>query len=92
LSAALAPVAACFASPTAATCQDALEQGDGLVAAARRSGREKCLGYALTARTLWELGADPRFTDLLIRFPEASRLRNEARIALRYLRGDFRGL
>jgi hypothetical protein len=92
LSAALAPAAACFASPTAFTCQDALERGDALVAVARRSGWEKYLGYALTARTLWALGADPRFTDLLIRFPEASRLRNEARIALRYLRMDCRGL
>ena len=92
LSAALAPAAACFASPTTATCQDALERGDALVAAARRSGRESCLGYALTARTLWALGADPRFIDLLISYPEASRLRNEARIALRYLRMDCRGL
>jgi len=92
LPAAVAPAASCFASPNPATCQQALERGDALAAAAKRSGREKCLGYALTARTLWALGADPRFTDLLISFPEASRLRNEARIALRYLRMDCRGL
>ncbi|MCP9902045.1 hypothetical protein KBZ12_15615 [Cyanobium sp. Cruz CV13-4-11] len=79
-------------SPTAATCQEALVRGDGLVLAAHRAGRDRCLGYALSARTLWALGADPRFTDLLIRFPEATRLRNEARIALRYLRVDCRGL
>jgi len=54
--------------------------------------RDRGLGYALSARILWALGADPRFTDLLIRFPDASRLRDEARIALRYLRVDCRGL
>ena len=90
--AAIAAATACFASPTAATCQEALVRGDGLVLAAHRAGRDRCLGYALSARTLWALGADPRFTDLLIRFPEATRLRNEARIALRYLRVDCRGL
>lgn len=90
--AAIAAGAACFASPTAAICQEALVRGDALTASAQRAGRDRCLGYALTARTLWALGADPRFTDLLIRFPEASRLRNEARIALRYLRVDCRGL
>jgi hypothetical protein len=90
--AAIAAAAACFASPTAAACQEALVRGDGLVVAAHRAGRDRCLGYALSARTLWALGADPRFTDLLIRFPEATRLRNEARIALRYLRVDCRGL
>ena len=79
-------------APTAATCQEALVRGDGLVLAAHRAGPDRCLGYALSARTLWALGADPRFTDLLIRFPEATRLRNEARIALRYLRVDCRGL
>ncbi|WP_254944568.1 gluconate 2-dehydrogenase subunit 3 family protein [Cyanobium sp. AMD-g] len=89
---AIAAGAACFASPTAAACQEALVRGDALVASAHRAGRDRCLGYALTARTLWALGADPRFTDLLIRFPEATRLRNEARIALRYLRVDCRGL
>ena len=67
-------------------------RGDALVVAANRAGRERCLGYALPARTLWALGADPGFTDLLISFPAASRLRNEARIALRYLRVDCRGL
>ena len=61
------------------------------VAAVQRAGREKCLGYALTARTLWALGADPRFTDLLDSYPEASRLRNEARFALRYLHMNCRG-
>lgn len=40
---------------------------------------------------LWALGADPRFTDLLDSYPEASRLRNEARFALRYLHMDCRG-
>ena len=90
--AAIAAASACFASPTAASCQEALVRGDGLVQAAHRAGRDRCLGYALSARTLWALGADPRFTDLLIRFPEATRLRNEARIALRYLRVDCRGL
>ena len=90
--AAIGPATACFASPAVATCQEALVRGDQLVAAAQRAGREKCLGYALTARTLWGLGADPRFTDLLVSYPEASRLRNEARIALRYLRMDCRGL
>lgn len=90
--AAIAAAAACFATPTAATCQEALVRGDGLVVAAHRAGRDRCLGYALSARTLWALGADPRFTDQLIRFPEATRLRNEARIALRYLRVDCRGL
>lgn len=90
--AAIAAGAACFASPSAAACQEALVRGDALVASAHRAGRDRCLGYALTARTLWALGADPRFTDLLIRFPEATRLRNEARIALRYLRVDCRGL
>lgn len=90
--AAIAAAAACFASPTPATCQEALVRGDGLVLAAHRAGRDRCLGYALSARTLWALGADPRFTDLLIRFPEATRLRNEARIALRFLRVDCRGL
>lgn len=90
--AAIASGSACFASPSAAACQEALVRGDALVASARRAGRDRCLGYALTARTLWALGADPRFTDLLIRFPEATRLRNEARIALRYLRVDCRGL
>ncbi|AFY29464.1 hypothetical protein [Cyanobium gracile] len=90
--AAIAAAAACFASPTAAGCQQALVRGDALVVAARRGGRDRCLGYALAARTLWALGADPRFTDLLIRFPEAARLRNESRIALRYLRADCRGL
>ncbi|MDM7954242.1 MAG: hypothetical protein QUV07_13650 [Cyanobium sp. CZS 25K] len=89
---AIAAAAACFASPTPAACQEALERGDALVVAARRAGRDRCLGYALAARTIWALGADPRFTDLLIRFPDASRLRNEARIALRYLRVDCRGL
>lgn len=89
---AIAAGAACFASPTAAACQEALVRGDALVASAHRAGRDRCLGYALTARTLWALGADPRFTDLLIRYPEATRLRNEARIALRYLRVDCRGL
>ena len=90
--AAMASGAACFASPSAASCQEALVRGDALVASAHRAGRDRCLGYALTARTLWALGADPRFIDLLIRFPEATRLRNEARIALRYLRVDCRGL
>lgn len=89
---AIAAGAACFASPTATACQEALVRSDALVASAQRAGRDRCLGYALTARTLWALGADPRFTDLLIRFPEATRLRNEARIALRYLRVDCRGL
>ena len=88
----MASGAACFASPSAASCQEALVRGDALVASAHRAGRDRCLGYALTARTLWALGADPRFIDLLIRFPEATRLRNEARIALRYLRVDCRGL
>lgn len=90
--AAIASAAACFASPTPAACQEALGRGDALVVAARRAGRDRCLGYALAARTLWALGADPRFTDLLIRFPDASCLRNEARIALRYLRVDCREL
>jgi hypothetical protein len=89
---AIASAAACFASPSAPACQNALADGDALVVAAKRAGNERCLGYALTARTLWALGADPRFTDQLIRFPEASRLRNEARIALRYLRMDCRGI
>jgi len=89
---AIASAAACFASPSAPACQNALADGDALVVAAKRAGNERCLGYALTARTLWALGADPRFTDQLIRFPEASRLRNEARIALRYLRMDCRGV
>jgi len=79
-------------APAAATYQEALVRGDGLVLAAHRAGPDRCLGYALSARTLWALGADPRFTDLLISFPEAMRLRNEARIALRYLRVDCRGL
>ncbi|MBM5823156.1 MAG: gluconate 2-dehydrogenase subunit 3 family protein [Cyanobacteria bacterium K_Offshore_surface_m2_011] len=90
--AAIAAAAACFANPTPAACQEALVRGDALVASAQRAGRDRCLGYALSARTLWALGADPRFTDLLIRFPEAARLRNEARIALGYLRVDCRGL
>lgn len=90
--AAIASAAACFASPTPAACQEALVRDDALVVAARRAGRDSCLGYALAARTLWALGADPRFTDPLIRFPEATRLRNEALIALRYLRVDCRGL
>ncbi|MCS5700487.1 gluconate 2-dehydrogenase subunit 3 family protein [Cyanobium sp. FGCU-52] len=90
--AAIAAAAACFASPAPASCQEALVRGDGLVVAAQSAGRDRCLGYALTARTLWALGADPRFTDLLISFPEAARLRNEARIALRYLRMDCKGL
>lgn len=90
--AAIGAAAACFATPTAPLCQQALVRGDALVLAAKRAGRERCLGYALTARTLWALGADPGFTDLLIRCPEATRLRNEARIALRYLRADCRGL
>ncbi len=89
---AIAAGAACFASPTAAVCQEALVRGDALTASAHRAGRDRCLGYALTARTLWALGADPRFTDLLIRYSEATRLSNEARIALRYLRVDCRGL
>ncbi len=89
---AIAAAAACFASPAPVSCQLALVRGDGLVVAAKRAGRDRCLGYALTARTLWALGADPRFTDLLIGFPEATRLRNEARIALRYLRVDCQGL
>ena len=92
LAAAIGPAAACFATPTAPLCQEALLRGDALVLKAKRAGRERCLGYGLTARTLWALGADPGFTDLLIHFPEASRLRNEARIALRYLRVDCRGL
>ncbi len=79
-------------APTAAACQQALVRGDALVVSARRAGRDRCVGDALSARTLWALGADPRFTDLLIRFPDATRLRNEARIALRYLRVDCRGL
>lgn len=90
--AAIAAAAACFATPAPASCQLALVRGDGLVVAAKRAGRDRCLGYALTARTLWALGADPRFTDLLISFPEATRLRNEARIALRYLRVECQGL
>jgi hypothetical protein len=90
--AAIATAAACFAAPAPATCQEALVRGDGLVVAGQRAGRDRCLGYALTARTLWALGADPGFTDLLVSFPEAARLRNEARIALRYLRVDCRGL
>lgn len=90
--AAIGSAAACFSSPTTALCQEAMVRGDALVQAARRGGRDRCLGYALTARTLWALGADSRFTDLLISFPEASRVRNEARIALRYLRSDCRGL
>jgi hypothetical protein len=89
---AIAAAAACFVSPAPASCQEALVRGDGLAVVAQRAGRDRCLGYALTARTLWALGADPRFTDLLIRFPEAARLRNEARIALRYLRMDCKGL
>lgn len=89
---AIGQATACFARPTAPTCQGALRAGETLVIAAKRAGRDRCLGYALTARTLWALGADPRFTDLLISYPEASRLRNEARIALRYLRMDCRGL
>jgi hypothetical protein len=90
--AAISAAASCFASPTPASCQEALVRGDGLAVAAKRVGRDRCLGYALTARSLWALGADPRFTDLLISFPEAARLRNEARIALRYLRMDCKGL
>lgn len=90
--AAISSAAACFATPTAPLCQEAMVRGDALVVAANRAGRERCLGYALPARTLWALGADPGFTDLLISFPAASRLRNEARIALRYLRVDCRGL
>lgn len=90
--AAIDAAATCFATPTAPLCQQALIRGDALVLAAKQARRERCLGYALTARTLWSLGADPGFTDLLLQFPEASRLRNEARIALRYLRADCRGL
>lgn len=90
--AAIAAAAACFANPEPSVCARAREQGDGLARAARRASRDRCLGYALVARTLWALGADPAFTDLLIRFPAASRLRNEAGIALRYLRSDCRGL
>jgi len=90
--AAIEAAARCFAAPAPEACQAALRQGDALVLAAKRAGRDRCLGYGLSARGVWALGADPRFTDLLIRFPEASRLRNEARIALRYLRADCRGL
>jgi hypothetical protein len=89
---AIAAAAACFASPTPDSCREALVRGDALVLSAHRAGRDRCLGYALAARSLWALGADPRFTDLLTGFPEATRLRNEARIALRYLRVDCRGL
>jgi hypothetical protein len=90
--AAIAAASACFAKPTPASCERALVQGDELARAARRASRDRCLGYALAARTLWALGADPAFTDLLVSFPAASRLRNEARIALGYLRNDCRGL
>jgi hypothetical protein len=90
--AAIAAASACFAKPTPASCERALVQGDALARAARRASRDRCLGYALAARTLWALGADPAFTDLLVSFPAASRLRNEARIALGYLRNDCRGL
>ena len=90
--AAIASAAACFATPSVPACQKALADGDALVVAAKRAGNERCLGYGLTAHTLWALGADPGFTDLLLRFPEASRLRNEARTALRYLRMDCRGV
>ena len=90
--AAIAVAAACYANPSASSCASALEQGDRLVRAAQRASRDRCLGYALVARSLWALGADPAFTDLLISYPAASRLRNEAGIALRYLRSDCRGV
>lgn len=90
--AAIDAAAACFANPTPANCQPALALGDGLALAAQRASRDRCLGYALVARSLWALGADPAFTDLMISFPAASRLRNEAGIALRYLRSDCRGV
>jgi hypothetical protein len=90
--AAIDAASACFANPAPASCQSALALGDGLALAAQRASRDRCLGYALVGRSLWALGADPAFTDLLINFPAASRLRNEAGIALRYLRSDCRGL
>lgn len=80
----------CYRNPEPQVCQQAADLTTTLTQAAARAGDRTCLVYAQIARSLWTLAGNPEYTYLLTTFPEASRLRNEARIALRYVRTNCR--
>ncbi|MFY8148075.1 MAG: hypothetical protein ACOVNL_02520 [Prochlorococcaceae cyanobacterium] len=86
----IGPAARCYAQPEPGICRQAADQAGALVAAAARAGNRTCLAYAMVAQSVWTLAANPHYTYLLTDYPEASRLRNDARIALGYLRMNCR--
>ena len=76
----------CYNTPTASTCGLAARQTNLLGVGAANTGERTCYTYSQIARIIWSVASQSDYSYTLTTYPEASRLRNEARIALRYMR------